>query len=105
MKSSHSRLAAMCATLLLAAGCTYVKDTDEGRGVRVVRAADVQQCTSLGKVRVSVVKMLRGEKFVREDLMTLARNHAAKSGADTIVAVGEPVNSEQEFEMYRCIRP
>lgn len=105
MTSSHSRLALMCAALFLTAGCTYVKDTDEGRGVRVVRAAEVQQCTSLGKVRVSVVKMLRGAQFVREDLMTLARNNAAKSGADTIVAVGEPVNNEQEFEMYRCIKP
>jgi hypothetical protein len=85
------------------AGCAYVKDTDEGMAVRVVTAADVKDCASLGQVNVSVVKMARGERFVREDLIRLARNHAAKRNADTVVAVGEPVNAEQAFDMYRCL--
>jgi hypothetical protein len=99
------RLTALLAAALLFPACAYVADTEEGKTVRVVKPADVQECKSLGKSRVSVVKMARGEKFVREDLERLARNTAAKAGADTIVAVGEPVDAEQTFEMYRCIKP
>jgi Flp pilus assembly protein CpaB len=105
MELKISRLAVMFAAAVLAAGCAYVTETEEGQTVRVVQAADVAQCTHLGNVRVSVVQMARGEKFVREDLIRLARNNAAKSGADTIVAAGEPKDGEQQFDMYKCIKP
>lgn len=105
MKRKFSRLAVTLAVAALATGCAYVSETEEGRTVRVVQAADVAQCTHLGKVRVSVAPMARGEKFVREDLIRLARNNAAKSGADTIVAAGEPKDGEQQFDMYKCIKP
>jgi hypothetical protein len=105
MKPKMSRLAVLFTAVALTAGCAYVKETEEGRSVRVVPPAEAQTCTHLGKVRVSVAKMGRGAQFVREDLIRLARNNAAKSGADTVVAVGEPENSEQTFEMFRCIKP
>lgn len=105
MKSKMRRSAVLLTTVVLAAGCAYVKETEEGRTVRVVPPAEAQNCTHIGKVRVSVAKMGRGEQFVREDLIRLARNNAAKSGADTVVAIGEPQNSEQTFEMFRCIKP
>lgn len=98
-------LTAFFSALMLITGCAYVSDTPEGQTVRVVAAKDVAQCAHLGPVRVSVVQMWRGEKFVREDLIRLARNNAAKSGADTIVAAGEPKDGEQQFDMYKCIRP
>ena len=98
-------LTALFAAIIVISGCAYVSETPEGQTVRVVSAKDVGQCTHLGQVRVSVVQMARGEKFVREDLIRLARNNAAKSGADTIAAAGEPKDGEQAFDMYKCIKP
>jgi hypothetical protein len=104
MKRETTGLAMLLAAAVLVTGCSYVQETTEGQGVRVVSTADVGQCTDLGKVTVSVVKMGRGEQFVRDDLIRLARNKAANSGADTIAAAGEPLNGEQVFNMYRCIK-
>jgi hypothetical protein len=100
-----SRAAISLVLAALAAGCTYVQETPEGRTVRVVSAPETAGCTNLGKVTVSVVKMARGDQFVRDDLIRLARNKAAGSGADTIAAAGEPVNGEQVFNMYKCLKP
>lgn len=106
MKSEALRPSVFLSALLLAAGCTYVSETPESRSVRVVSAqTEVAGCQPLGRVTASVPKMLRGERFVQEDLLTLAQKHAAKNGADTIIAAGPPVGSEQTFDMYRCLRP
>jgi hypothetical protein len=105
MKRKMSRLTVLFAAIAGVTGCAYVTETPEGQTVRVVSAKDVAQCTHLGQVRVSVVQMARGEQFVREDLIRLARNSAAKSGADTIAAAGEPKDGEQAFDMYKCIKP
>lgn len=99
------RLPMLFASVVLYAGCTYVQETPESKSVRVVPAAEVGSCTNLGKVTVSVVKMARGDQFVREDLIRLARNKAVGSGADTIAPAGEPADGEQVFGMYRCIKP
>ncbi|UCH53829.1 MAG: DUF4156 domain-containing protein [Pseudomonadota bacterium] len=93
------------ATVALLAGCAYVDTTEEGRKVRVVTAAETKDCKHLGKVRVNVAKMARGEKFVREDLIHLAQNNAAKNGADTIAPADEPKDGEQSFDMYKCVKP
>jgi hypothetical protein len=105
MKHEIPGVAMLFASIVLVAGCSYVQETPEGQAVRVVSASETGQCTSLGKVTVSIVQMARGEQFVRDDLIRLARNKAAKSGADTIAAAGEPANGEQVFNMYRCIKP
>lgn len=105
MKRVTLCLMMLFASIMLVAGCAYVQETSEGGAVRVVKAGETGQCTNLGKVTVSVVKMGRGEQFVRDDLIRLARNKAANSGADTIAAAGEPSDGEQVFNMYRCIKP
>lgn len=105
MKRVTLCLTMLFASIVLLAGCSYVQETPEGRAVRVVPAGETGQCTDLGKVTVSIVQMARGEQFVRDDLIRLARNKAAKSGADTIAVAGEPANGEQVFNMYRCIKP
>lgn len=107
MKSGKTlSFAFLSALLLLAAGCTYVSPTPESRSVRVVSAlSDVAGCKYLGRITASVPKLLRGERYVQEDLLTLASKNAARHGADTIIAVGAPVGGEQSFDMYRCIRP
>jgi hypothetical protein len=98
-------VAVLLAVVTLSAACVYVQETPESKSVRVVTANDVGSCKHQGKVTVSVVKMARGDQFVREDLIRLARNKAAASGADTIVPAGEPRDSEQVFDMYRCHTP
>ncbi len=103
-RACRSVLPAVC-LLALSAGCTYVSETPEALKVRVVTPAETSGCQSLGRLTVNVPKMLRGERYVREDAITLARKQAAKNGADTVAAVSPLVDGEQTFEMYRCIRP
>jgi hypothetical protein len=44
----------------------------------------------------------RNELKVRDELESLARNEAARIGADTIQALDEPLNGEQRFGAYDC---
>ncbi len=106
MKPKQTLSFASLFALLLATGCTYVSQTPESHSVRVVSAkTEVARCKHLGRITASVPKLMRSERFVQEDLLTLARKNAAKHGADTIIAVGAPAGGEQTFDMYRCLRP
>ena len=44
----------------------------------------------------------RSDSKVREELLVLARNEAAKLGGDSIVAMGPPRAGEQDFTAYKC---
>lgn len=39
---------------------------------------------------------------MRDELESLARNEAARIGADSIQAIDEPLNGEQRFGAYDC---
>ena len=63
-------------------------------------------CTKVGTARAntqdSVGFIARSQRNIDEELLTLARNEAAKIGGDALVALGEPEDGHQEFEVYRC---
>ena len=86
-------------------GCSFVQLTDEGSLVVQANETDVGQCQNLGIVSATTkdkVVMQRGAAKVAEELLVLARNEAAKLGANAIVAMGPAKNGEQSFRAYRC---
>jgi hypothetical protein len=94
------------ATLALGA-CTWVKPDEGGARVRVAYDGNIAGCSKLGEIGVGVrdsfVPGVEREPLkVRDELESLARNEAATLQADTVVALGEPVDGEQRFAAYRC---
>ena len=91
----------------LLGGCTtFVKLTPQGENVAILQASEVTNCTPNGTVTAHAPSKLivnRPPARVAQDLRTLARNDAADRG-DTLVAVSEPRNGEQTFNVYRCRR-
>ena len=86
--------------------CTWVEPDAAGTDVRVAYNEDLARCTKRGDVNVSVKDKVwfydRNELKVRDELESLARNEAARIGADTVMAHGEPREGEQDFTAYRC---
>lgn len=89
-------------------GCTWVEPDSGGRQIRVAYEDDVSGCTELPRtitvsVKHDIAGIERNRLKVRDELESLARNEAADDGdADTIKALGEPVDGEQKFAVYRC---
>ena len=101
------RIAMLCAVLIAAGGCTWVKMGPGAADVGVARAdQDMGACVRRGEVSVSVKDRLgpyeRNTIQVRDELETLARNEAPSMGADTVQPKGEPVDGEQRFTAWRC---
>ncbi len=101
--------AIVMASALLASGCTFVEPTAEAKKVRVLSAQEVVRCKHLGSVTSSVADhvgfIMRGEKKVKEDVITNAMNSAADMGGDTIVPTTKLDKGKQTFDVYRCINP
>jgi hypothetical protein len=95
--------------LTLVGGCTFLKETPEGKKVRVLTAQEVGHCTQVGKLTSSVVDKVgfiaRSREAVAEDVILNARNSAADMGGDTMVAVGKLAEGKQTFEVYKCLNP
>jgi hypothetical protein len=87
--------------VLLAAGCSNIKLTEDGQNVQVFEQLQIlEQCQMLGKVTTNARNVNRTQED--KDRAILARNEAAKMGGNVIVAQGEVVDNAQEFNVYRC---
>lgn len=89
------------------AACSWgIKLDSAGKNVRTAWNDNVTGCREVGKVTVSVLDRLgpvdRRDLKVRDELEVMARNEAAKMGADTIRPLGEPRDGEQSFTGYVC---
>lgn len=87
--------------------CTWVKPTPEANNVHVVGPSNIGGCERLGWVEVAVRSELlfdiqRSPAKVKTELETLARNQAAKRGADSVMATSNVQNGKQNFDIYRC---
>lgn len=93
-------------SILLFAGCTWVRLTPAGEGVRVVLAAETVECKKIGQTTVSLLAKVAGikrsAKKVAAELVTLGRNSGAEMGGDTIVPASRITDGEQDFDVYRC---
>ena len=98
---------ALAALTVMTAGCTFVHMAPGASAVRVVGAAPTG-CQPRGEVEVSVKASLgpieRNALRVRDELETLARNEAPGLNADTVQALGEPVDGKQRYAAWSCGR-
>ena len=92
--------------LLVLAGCTWVELTEEGEAVILVSSVS-NTCKRLGSTtsttKADIASIDRSDKKVTSELVTLARNSAARMGGDTITAESEISESGvQTFGIFRC---
>ena len=100
-------LTSLAAAIALA-GCSLAPMTPEAQRVQVV-ATPPSGCTPAGRVEVSATSgfamVKRNQLRVKDELETLARQEAAKIGANTISAREAPsADGRQSFEAWRCAR-
>ena len=92
-------------TLLLVSACSFVKVTDAGSQVAQATPTDVVNCQEVGEVESqTTAKVLfnRNKTSVQQELIDLARDQAARLGANAIVPLGQPVDGHQTFKAYIC---
>jgi hypothetical protein len=92
---------------LALSACSWgIKLDDGARNVRTAWNGDVSSCSNQGRVSVSVQSRVgpidRDDLKVRDELEVLARNEAAKLGADTVKPLGEPRDGSQDWGAYTC---
>lgn len=90
---------------LLTSGCTFVQLSDAGAGVVQLGAGDVANCKPMGEVSSQTqarVLFNRSKEAISEELIVLARNEAARLGANAIVPIGEPADGTQRFRAFLC---
>ncbi len=93
-------------TIFILSGCTWVKPTDAGRQVTLVKAFNVKNCKMIGTTTSSVKAQFgsieRSPEKVSSELIALAQNQATDLGGDSIVANYPVKNGSLEFQIYRC---
>ena len=86
--------------------CTWVEPTKESVDVSLVKSFNVKSCKLLGTTAATVTHKVgiitRGEDTVKEELVTLAKNRAAKMGGDSVVALEPVVDGSMSFDIYKC---
>ena len=96
--------AAITATILT--GCTWVQLTAEGKNVSLAVADSISNCERIGRATSkplgSLVAIERGGGRLQEELLTLARNEAARMGGNSVVPESLIDNGQQIFVVYKC---
>lgn len=94
---------------VIAAGalaCTWVPLTPEGNLVELLPAESTSSCEQIGQTRSRTTTRVgifaRSETRVREEQVALARNEAARMGANAVTPLGPPEGGERLFGVYRC---
>lgn len=100
-------LLTMFAVVPIAACSWGIKLDSGGEKVRAAWNQDVGPgCKDMGKITVSVLDRLgpinRRDLKVRDELEVMARNEAARMGADTVQPVGDPQDGEQAWRAFHC---
>jgi hypothetical protein len=102
---STARAFALCLAATLGA-CTWVRLTEQGKGVRMVQASEAESCRKIGYATAQTTDRFaifaRTDRKIDEEIGFLARNEAAKMGGNAIVPSGARSDGRQAFEVYRC---
>lgn len=93
--------------LVSIAGCSnWVQVTSAGQNVRVATAADVSNCSRVGRTRTNtlgrIVGVERGAERLQTELQSLARNEAGDMGGNVVVPESIIEEGQQTFGVYRC---
>ena len=86
-------------------GCTYVSLSEAGSRVNQSSLEAVSECTLVGDVSSQTkdkVLLDRNNGKVKQELIVLARNRAAKLGATDLVQTGSVAGGSASFKAYRC---
>lgn len=90
---------------VLLAGCTFVQLSNEGAGVAQLSSGDVVNCEIKGVVSTQTrdrIVVARSNEAVEGELAVMARNEAAKLGANAIVPIAKPEEGAQSFRAFLC---
>lgn len=94
------------ATAMSLSACSWVKPTEEGKQVVLVKDFNVKDCKKLGSTTTNVADKIgfikRDTKTMEKELANLARNTAAKMGGDSIVATSPVKDGTMTFDIYKC---
>ncbi len=95
----------ICTSLLSA--CTWVELNNAGKRVTIGTEKSITNCKKVGDVNAKTRYALiagapRSEEKVRYELSVLARNEAAKIGANTLTPSTPANNGQQSFVAYLC---
>jgi hypothetical protein len=101
------KILAIIISLAAVGGCSnWVGLTVEGEGVRLATAAEISNCSRLGRTRPQtldrIVGVERGAERLQEELLRLARNDAGAMGGNVIVPESLIEEGEQVFGIYSC---
>jgi hypothetical protein len=106
----NNYIAATCISAALLSGCatSFLKPVAGSERVLLMKANQVTNCQSLGKVSVNVVTQVgiynRSADAVDTDLLQLGQNNAIELGGDTLVKDGTTEFGKQIFSVYKCKR-
>ena len=93
-------------SVLLFAGCTWVKPTPQSHAIALLAENDVVNCVKKGITTVTTLnKMMfisRNRKKVFSELVMLAKNEAVILQGDSIVPIGEEKEAKIGFTVYKC---
>ena len=102
------KITCLLSAAFLLSACSTLKLTEEGEKIRILDPGEVSSCRNLGRTNASVTSKVvfdRPANVVAEELMTVARNSAARMGGDTIVELTVVEDGHQTFEVYKCVNP
>ncbi len=97
----------MLLPLATVTGCAdFVQLKPGAETVNILTIDNVQDCTSLGSVQVSVLDKVgfidRDKLAVENELNTMAKNSTFAAGGDTAMANGPVKDGARSFSLYKC---
>lgn len=97
---------ALTLCIIFLPACSWVKPTIESNEVTLVKPFNVKTCKKLGSTVATVTHKVGiitfNDDVIMEELVTLAKNRAAKMGGDSVVAQPPVVDGSMSFEIYKC---
>lgn len=103
------RIAMIVLIAALLSSCSWVEPTTQGKTVLLVAPIHVQNCQYLGQsqsiTKANLGPIQRNADTIELELITLARNQAAKMGGDSMVMTVPPKEGQATFAVYRCKQP
>ncbi len=106
MKYTPTILALLSIVALSACSSVIIGKKEGVEHVSLANADQVANCSSKGKINISVMAKIgilpRFEEDVEANLYQMALNNAVDNGADTLVKGESKEFGKRQFEMYKC---
>jgi len=94
------------ALAVIASACSWVDLNPAAEDVLILKPSQAKQCEQMRRTTSQVMDKIwfvgRNEEKMGEELATLARNTAAESGGNAIMAVSKIAEGKQTFAILNC---